>query len=246
MAKGVEIGVNSVHYLLGADGARRKGSEAWPGLCALNEREDGITSLRAATNGARFFTRIQNSDRRHFLELLQGLVEMFRVRLHACVLMPNHYHLLLEIQAPNLSEAIQWLNVSYAVCFNRGHGRRGHLFQGRFRSVLVEGRVGVGTQPLCSSQSGSAAAAGPEQERKGTQPRRWSGETLSRSRFGNEYRPCAVIPGVPMEPTLARRKFPRGWRQARCWRWVGKSGGPERGIGHYCETARKRFARQPA
>ncbi len=40
---------------------------------------------------------------------------MFRVRLHACVLMPNHYHLLLEIQAPNLSEAIQWLNVSYTV-----------------------------------------------------------------------------------------------------------------------------------
>jgi REP element-mobilizing transposase RayT len=40
----------------------------------------------------------QDSDRRHFLELLPGLVEMFRVRLHAYVLMPNHYHLLLEIQ----------------------------------------------------------------------------------------------------------------------------------------------------
>ncbi|MCI0541590.1 MAG: transposase [Verrucomicrobiales bacterium] len=81
-----------------------------------------------------------DSDRQHFLELLEGLVEMFRVRLHAYVLMPTHYHLLLEIQIPNLSEAMQWLTVSYAVWFNRRHGRRGHLFQGRFRSVLVEGK----------------------------------------------------------------------------------------------------------
>src|SRR5262245_41826146 len=80
----------------------------------------------------------QNSDRRHFLGLLQELVEMFHLRLHAYVLMPNHYHLLVEIQTPNLSKAMQWLNVSYAVWFNRRHGRIGHLFQGRFKSVLVE------------------------------------------------------------------------------------------------------------
>jgi REP element-mobilizing transposase RayT len=77
-------------------------------------------------------------DRAHFLELLAEMVDLFAVRLHAYVLMANHYHLLLEITEPNLSRAIHWLNVSYTVWFNRRHGRSGHLFQGRFKSIVVE------------------------------------------------------------------------------------------------------------
>ena len=53
--------------------------------------------------------------------------------------MPNHYHLLVETPAGNLSRAIQWLNSSYGVWFNRRHQRVGHLLQGRFQSVVVEG-----------------------------------------------------------------------------------------------------------
>jgi len=52
--------------------------------------------------------------------------------------MPNHYHLLAETTEANLSQAMQWLNVSYTVWFNRRHQRVGHLFQGRFKSVIVE------------------------------------------------------------------------------------------------------------
>jgi putative transposase len=77
-------------------------------------------------------------DRCHFLELLDRLVERFAVTLHAFVLMDNHYHLLLELGRPNLSRAIQWLNVSYSVWFNRRHQRCGYLFQGRFKSVVVD------------------------------------------------------------------------------------------------------------
>lgn len=76
-------------------------------------------------------------ERQHFCELLQEMTERFRVALHAFVLMDNHYHLLLELREANLSGAIQWLNVSYSVWFNRRHGRSGHLFQGRFKSVVV-------------------------------------------------------------------------------------------------------------
>ena len=79
-----------------------------------------------------------DKDRRHFLELLEEVVSMFAVRLHAYVLMSNHYHLLVEITEANLSRAIHWLNVSYTVWFNRRHGRSGHLLQGRFKSVVVE------------------------------------------------------------------------------------------------------------
>jgi putative transposase len=74
-------------------------------------------------------------DRQRFCELLAELVD--RVRLHAYVLMDNHYHLILELRESNLSRAAQWLNLSYSVWFNRRHERSGHLFQGRFKSVIV-------------------------------------------------------------------------------------------------------------
>ena len=65
-------------------------------------------------------------------------MDRFRVRLHVFVLMDNHYHLIVELTEPNLSRTGQWLNVSYSVWFNRRHGRCGHLFQGRFKSVVVD------------------------------------------------------------------------------------------------------------
>jgi REP element-mobilizing transposase RayT len=77
-------------------------------------------------------------DRNHFLELLAESTERFRLRVHAYVLMPNHYHLLVETPQANLSRAIQWLNVSYSVWFNRRHRRVGHLLQGRFKAVVVD------------------------------------------------------------------------------------------------------------
>ena len=66
------------------------------------------------------------------------MVARFRLRCHAFVLMENHYHLLLELTEPNLSRALQWLNLSYSLWFNRRHDRSGHLFQGRFKSIVVE------------------------------------------------------------------------------------------------------------
>jgi REP element-mobilizing transposase RayT len=82
-----------------------------------------------------------DKDRFRFLEIVAEMIERFEIRLHAYVLMGNHYHLLLEICRPNLSQAIQWLNVSYSVWFNRRHSRAGHLFQGRFKSIAVEPRT---------------------------------------------------------------------------------------------------------
>src|SRR5688572_8884027 len=77
-------------------------------------------------------------DYEHFLELLGAVVERFRWRLHAYVLMKNHFHLLVETNDANLSASMQWLGVSYTVWFNRRHGRSGHLFQGRFKSIIVD------------------------------------------------------------------------------------------------------------
>ena len=52
--------------------------------------------------------------------------------------MGNHFHILLETQYPNLSKSVQWINVSYAGYFNRKYKRNGYLFQGRFKSILVD------------------------------------------------------------------------------------------------------------
>ena len=59
-------------------------------------------------------------------------------RIHAHCLMPNHYHLVIELSDENLSEGMQRLNGVYAKSFNVAHGFEGHLFERRFRSVPVE------------------------------------------------------------------------------------------------------------
>ncbi|CAB1076703.1 hypothetical protein D1AOALGA4SA_4498 [Olavius algarvensis Delta 1 endosymbiont] len=81
---------------------------------------------------------INNRDRKKFLEYLEKACERFEIRIHTYCLMTNHYHLLIETPQPNLCRAIKWINDSYAVYFNRKRQRRGHLFQGRFKSILVD------------------------------------------------------------------------------------------------------------
>ncbi len=105
------------------------------------ERAGGRYHVTARGNERRAIYR-QDCNRGHFLELLGELGERFGVRVHGYVLMENHFHLLLETPEANLSAAVQWLNVSYSVWFNRRHGRAGHLFQGRFKAVVVEEDAG--------------------------------------------------------------------------------------------------------
>jgi REP element-mobilizing transposase RayT len=80
----------------------------------------------------------ETAEYRHFQDLLSEMVERFLVRIHAYVLMPNHFHLVLETPGRNLSAAMQWLKTSYSMWFNRRNGRVGPLFQGRFNAQLFE------------------------------------------------------------------------------------------------------------
>ena len=77
-------------------------------------------------------------DRRKFLELLRRAVEQFDIRVHAYVLMDNHYHLMVETRRAGLNRALRYLNGVYTQSFNRRHKRVGHLFQGRYKAILVE------------------------------------------------------------------------------------------------------------
>src|SRR2546428_6366208 len=101
------------------------------------ERPGGRYHVTARGNEQKAIYR-DDRDRLHFLELLAESPERFGVRVHGYILMDNHFHLLLETREANLSRAMQWLNVSYSVWFNRRHRRSGHLFQGGFKAIIVE------------------------------------------------------------------------------------------------------------
>jgi putative transposase len=73
-----------------------------------------------------------------FLRLLGEVIEGNKVMCHAWVLMDNHYHLMLETPVANLSLAMKHLNGIYTQKFNKRHHRVGHLFQGRFKAMVVE------------------------------------------------------------------------------------------------------------
>jgi len=81
---------------------------------------------------------LSDEDRSYFLKILGDACGEFGVRIHAFCLMPNHYHLFAEVLFGGLSKTLHWINTSYTVYFNKKHDRCGHLFQGRFKSILVQ------------------------------------------------------------------------------------------------------------
>jgi len=79
-----------------------------------------------------------DEDRNCFIDVLGEMSERFAVDIFAYVLIDNHYHILLRTQKPNLSKSMQWLGTTYTRRFNLNHFRSGHLFQGRYKSIIIE------------------------------------------------------------------------------------------------------------
>lgn len=92
--------------------------------------------ISRAARGEAVFT--STHDKLKFLDKCAETVEKFKLRLHAYVIMNNHYHLLLETPGANLSKAMHHLNTSYANWFRCKYQTRGEVFQGRYRAILVE------------------------------------------------------------------------------------------------------------
>ena len=77
-------------------------------------------------------------DRQQFLSYLESSVVRYGAVIHAYCLMSNHYHLLLETPNGNLSQIMRHINGAYTTYFNVKQKRSGHLFQGRYKAILVE------------------------------------------------------------------------------------------------------------
>ncbi len=79
-----------------------------------------------------------DEDRAAFLDILTETNRRYNWLCHAYCLMNNHYHLIIETPDGNLSKGMRQLNGVYTQAYNRRHGRVGHIFQGRYKAILVE------------------------------------------------------------------------------------------------------------
>jgi putative transposase len=90
-----------------------------------------------------------NADRTLFLDILGRTCGRTGWEIHAYCLMSNHFHLVVETPRSNLSAGMQWLLGSYTQGFNRRHRLSGHLFGGRYKALLVDGRQGTYFRQVC-------------------------------------------------------------------------------------------------
>ena len=79
-----------------------------------------------------------NGDRKQFLTYLKSAYERYGAVIHVFCLMNNHYHIFLETPRANLSQIMLHINGAYTNYFNIRHKRRGHLFQGRYKAIVVD------------------------------------------------------------------------------------------------------------
>lgn len=78
------------------------------------------------------------NDREKFLEYLKSATERYRAVIHVYCLMSTHYHIFLETPRGNLSQIMRHINGAYTTYYNVKRKRAGHLFQGRYKAILVE------------------------------------------------------------------------------------------------------------
>lgn len=98
----------------------------------------GVVSHVTSRGDRREAIYLGDADRRNWIDVLALGLERFDAQALAYCLMGNHYHAVLHTRQANLSLLMRYLNGVYAQDFNRRHRKVGHLFQGRFKAILVD------------------------------------------------------------------------------------------------------------
>ena len=178
-----------------------------------------------------------DQDREAFLETLGQCCARTGWQVHALCLMPNHFHLVVETPQPNLVAGMKWLLGVYTGRFNRRHQLFGHLFSGRYKSVVVDDSSPGYFKTVCDYVHLNPARAkllGPEQALRKYQwsswpgylkgpRRRWGWLRVDRllgayrvpkdSVAGRQYLERCVEERRAEEDSKAYRPLRRGW----CW-----------------------------
>lgn len=79
-----------------------------------------------------------DQDKKTFLEILAKSSKIYNIKIFSYILMENHFHLLIETPLGNLAGFMRHFNITYTGYYNRRHNRVGHLYQGRYKSILVD------------------------------------------------------------------------------------------------------------
>jgi len=113
-------------------------------------------------------------DRELFVDALGQCCRRTGWQVHALCLMPNHFHLVVETPQANLVEGMKWLLGVYTSRFNRRHKLFGHLFSGRYKSLIVDGSGTGYLRTVCDYVHLNPARAGRLRAEQGLREYRWS------------------------------------------------------------------------
>ena len=156
-----------------------------------------------------------DQDRINFLNTLQHVKKRYNWICHAYCLMDNHYHLLIETPDGNLALGMRQLNGVYTQLFNKLHGRIGHLFQGRYKSILIQKDSHL--LEVCRY-----VVLNPVRARMVEAPEAWKWSSYKATAGREAVHPCLTVEWVLGQFSRQRAKAEKEYRQFVS-RGIGKS-----------------------
>jgi REP element-mobilizing transposase RayT len=117
---------------------------------------------------------VDDRDRQDFLKTLGEVCQRAGWRVHAYCLMGNHFHLVVETPQPTLVAGMKWFLGTYTQRFNARHRMRGHLFSGRYKSLIVDGSENFYFRTVCDYVHLNPARAGLLSEEQPLSAYPWS------------------------------------------------------------------------
>jgi putative transposase len=148
---------------------------------------------------------LDDKDREGFLNLLQHVNKRYYWICHAYCLMDNHYHLIIETPDGNLSIGMRQLNGVYTQAFNRRHKRVGHLFQGRFKAILIQKDTHL--LEACRYVVLNPVRAGGVEN-----PEQWKWSSYRATIGGVKPHPCLTTDWILRQFGMARKKAEKEYR----------------------------------
>jgi REP element-mobilizing transposase RayT len=161
-----------------------------------------------------------DGDRERFLETLTETCLKTGWLVHAYCLMGNHFHLVVETPQANLVAGMQWLLGTYTARFNRRHRRFGHLFSGRYKSLIVDGSGTGYLRTVCEYVHLNPVRAKLLTPKQALREYRWSSfaEYLKAPSRRPAWLRVERVFGelrIPKDSTAARRRFEEVMEQRR-------------------------------
>ena len=160
-----------------------------------------------------------DADRKRFMETLCEACVRSGWQVHAYCLMPNHFHLVVETPQPTLVAGMKWFLGTYTGRFNRRHKLFGHLFSGRYKSLIVDGSGSGYLRTVCEYVHLNPVRAKLLRPEQALREYRWSSwpEYLKKPKKRPAWlRVDRVMgeQGIPLDSTAGRRELER-WMEAR-------------------------------